>query len=72
MKKEEKNMIMIFGITFMILSLVGYLFNINILKFSVKTETGHVLHFVSLYISLVVSLSYYGVIKLLKKNIKDK
>ena len=72
MKKEEKNMIMIFGIIFIILSLIGYLMNIDILKFSIKTENGHITYFVSLYISLFISLIYYIIIKLLNKVNKNK
>lgn len=72
MKKIEEKMIIIIISLFILLSLIGYLMNIDILKFSIKTETGHVIHFVSLYISLVVSIIYYVIMKLLAKNDNNK
>ena len=70
MKKEEKNMIMIYLCSFILLTLIGYIMNIDILKFSIKTETGHTTYFVSLYISLFISLVYYIVIKIIKRRNK--
>lgn len=72
MKKVEKNMIMVLICSFILLNLIGYFMNIDILKFSVKTENRHTTYFVSLYISLFISFVYYIIVKLLGKLKKLK
>jgi len=72
MKKEEKNLIIVFMSSFILISLIGYLMNIDILKFNIVRENGYTIHFVSLYISFSISLIYYIIVKLLNKFNKNK
>lgn len=72
MKKEEKNLIIVFISSFVLISLIGYLMDIDILKFNIIRENGYTIHFVSLYISLFVSLIYFVIVKLLNKFNKNK
>lgn len=55
-KKEEKLVLTIFIISFVTINIIGYIFNIDILKIIDKTDNGHAIYFISIFISLVISI----------------
>lgn len=65
--KEEKCLLIVFIISFVILNVIGYIFNIDILKIIDKTDNGHTIYFVSVFISLVISIISYIISKIIKK-----
>lgn len=67
MKKLENRLVVVFGILFIIINLIGYLFNIDILKISVRENNGYTIYFVSVYISLLLTLIYCIIYKIIKK-----
>lgn len=66
-KKEEINLIIVFLISFLILNIIGYLFNIDILKLSVHDGNTRTTYFVSVYISLFISILYYIIYRIINK-----
>lgn len=66
-KKEEKNIFIVFLGSFIITNLIGYLMNIDILKTSIVRENTRTIHFVSLYISLLVTIIYYMIYRIISK-----
>lgn len=58
-KKEERNIIIVFWLVFIILNLIGYVFNIDILKTFLIRENGRDFYFISILISLLITLIYY-------------
>lgn len=67
MKKEERNMLIIFIGSFIITNLIGYLMNIDILKTRIAREDGFTYHFVSLYISLFILIIYNIIYRIITK-----
>ena len=65
--KEEKLLLIVFIILFVILNIIGYIFNIDMLKIIDKTDNGHTIYFVSTFISLVISIISYIIFKNVKK-----
>lgn len=66
-KKEEKLVLIVFIVSFVILNIIGYVFNIDILKTIDKNDNGHSIYFVSLFISLVISIISDIIFKNIKK-----
>lgn len=62
-KKEGNLVLIVFIISFVILNIIGYIFNIDILKIIDKTDNGHVIYFVSVFISLVISIISHIIFK---------
>lgn len=69
-KKEERNILIVFWSSFIILNLIGYLINIDILKIFIIRENGRDFHFVSLFISLFISIAYHIIYCVISKNNK--
>lgn len=67
MKKLENKLVIVFCVSFIIINLVGYLFDIDILKLSVREQNENTIYFVSVYISLLITLICYTIYKILKK-----
>ena len=57
--REEINLIIIFLVSFILFNLIGYLFNIDVLKLFVHEGNNRATYFVSVYISLFISIVYY-------------
>lgn len=67
MKKLENKLVIVFCVSFIIINLVGYLFDIDILKLSVREQNENTIYFVSVYISLLITLICYTIYKILKR-----
>ena len=65
--KKEINLIIIFLVSFLILNLIGYLFNVNILKLFVHKGNSRTIYFVSTYISFFISIIYYIIYRIMNK-----
>ncbi len=68
MKKVEINLIIIYLTTFLILCIIGYTGNIDILKMISKRASGMDIGYISPLVSLVPPLIYYLLTKLKIKN----
>lgn len=69
-KKEERNIIIVFWISFIILNLIGYIFNVDILKTFLIKENGMDFHFATAFISLFISIIYYIIYRIINRNNK--
>lgn len=67
-EKEERNILIIFWCSFIVINLIGYLMNIDMLKTVIIRENGHTLHFVSLFSSLLISIIYHIIYRLVSKR----
>lgn len=65
--KEERNILIVFWSLFIILNLIGYLMNIDILKTFLIKENGNDFHFASVFISLFVSIIYHIIYCIISK-----
>lgn len=69
-KREEINLIIIFLVSFILFNLIGYLFNIDVLKLFVHEGNNRATYFVSVYISLFISIVYYIICCVINKHNK--
>lgn len=67
MNKKDKITIMIFLSSFIFLNVIGYFFDIDILKTLIIKENGFTFYFASLYISLLIIIIYRIVTKHARK-----
>ncbi len=68
MKKKETIAMALFLSSFIVLNVIGYLFNIDILKTVSVKGNEFTYYFVSFYISLLTTFLYYIIAKLLKNK----
>lgn len=70
MNKEEKKLVVIFISVFIIINLIGYIGNIEILKILREIENGRVISFAPVFISLLLTAIYCIITKIIQKSKK--